>query len=783
MADRNANIVISLRGNADAETRKLASSFRDLIQKTRDAGATQEQAERRVLAHASAMAQLAAKSGNAAQAQRIYAAALSQVDNESTAAIRTQAQLVSIQNNGRNAAQQFGDGLKSGLLGIVGPAAIATAAIAGVRTALVATRDAFEFKARIDATTQSLQIQLRGVRDSGQVFAQAESFAARYKLTQEETNAALLASVGILRNSTAGADELLGVLARLQVVSPEQSLQDAALAVKELQSGDITSLVKRFEISRAAANAMKKEIQSGGDAVTAIAKYLDNAGVSMDTLAVRAEGAQGKLNDLKIETENLKKALAGESGGLGGALVSFETILTRGLTRLLGGEGGISGGIGLRIAQVTAMAQAQVAYTQVLNQTGSEERAVAAQQLVYNTLLQAGLAQLGLVKEETDKGSKSTKDYGESVSRANAELVKDIQDKLTAQAATKKLADLQADLARLGGAVAGGLISSGSAAAELATKYNLAAGEAANLISKQLQLAGLDTPAARTKAHGIEGGLLDRTGTDTSVKPASAEFLDSVAQHNKDAADEAKRLADKQAAEAKRIHDSEVQLALARAKTSAERIAILQREAAATDDIAERNSLLARIESERNSGAKRHTSELNKQLNLEERIRDAKTSQLKATLDASAAIIRDRQQRRQEEQDIRTAERILRSGRSSQLFKDAAADKIALIGIEQQQRLLDINEKLATSNGQIINGRVFQSKPGAGDVRLAQIQPGQLPACTLPQPIVPGGGAGGGLPAIEVLVTLDGKEIAANVVTRLRGGLGQATSGGAGRAN
>ncbi len=41
MADRNANIIVTLRSNADAETRKLTSSFREMIQQARTAGASQ----------------------------------------------------------------------------------------------------------------------------------------------------------------------------------------------------------------------------------------------------------------------------------------------------------------------------------------------------------------------------------------------------------------------------------------------------------------------------------------------------------------------------------------------------------------------------------------------------------------------------------------------------------------------------------------------------------------------------------------------------------------------
>jgi hypothetical protein len=219
----NAQILVSLRNQADPEVRKLASSFRDLIQTTKDAGASQEVAERKALAHAQALARLAVASGQAARGEQILGAALSQVDQQSDAAIRAQTQLANIQSGNANLAQQFGTALKGGLLSIVGPAALATAAIGGIKLALDATRDAFVLKAEIDQTNASIGVLLGGVRNTSQVFSEAASFAQRFKLTQQETSEAILASNQIIRQSKAPIDEVLATLSRLRVLNRKKT--------------------------------------------------------------------------------------------------------------------------------------------------------------------------------------------------------------------------------------------------------------------------------------------------------------------------------------------------------------------------------------------------------------------------------------------------------------------------------------------------------------------------------------------------------------------------------
>lgn len=398
--------------DAEAKVKRLESLFSGLARQSsavggggsasqaRQAAQSNQAAERAILARAAAEARLAQVQNTGAnrlqgliQAERIYADALSKVNSNTVSAINAQAQLAAIQNRIASQAggglpvlprtlESFGtqaiDQFKSGLLGLLGPAALVTAGFTAAGRSVQAFKDGFALKAQLDQTTASLQVQLRGVRDSANVFAEAAQFGQQYKLTQQEVNEALIASAGILRNSTAGTADLLGVLARLQIVSPEQDLQGASLAVKELVSGDITSLVKRFEISRDAANKMKEEIKNGADAVQVLSRYLDNAGVSMDALKTRTEGAAGAQRNLAQAQERFSLAL-GNLAASNGAVAGVNALAqaTNIYAQLLSGEG-LQGLTRYSIEMGIADAKAQ-AYNQAIKdgKTAAEAAAIA----------------------------------------------------------------------------------------------------------------------------------------------------------------------------------------------------------------------------------------------------------------------------------------------------------------------------------------------------------------------------------------------------------------------
>lgn len=304
----------------------------------RPAAGEDARAANEALRLAQAHARVAVAMGDRARAASILRTAMTsatQADQRQQLAVQAQIHRL---ETGKTAWQQFGDTAKNSLLGIVGPAAIGTAALAGVIKIVGSFEEAFKFKAQLDETTRSINVQLEGVRDQSQVYAEASAFARQYKLTQEETTNTIAASVPILQQSKASFSEIAGVLNRLTVRNAKENIEGAAFALKELQSGDYLSLVERFNVGKDTARAMRDEIANGADAVQVLDRYLTSVNITMDTLKVKTEGVSGAMRDLKIAEEDLKLAQAEFAQGPGLAILNTRIETTRGLARLLSGD-------------------------------------------------------------------------------------------------------------------------------------------------------------------------------------------------------------------------------------------------------------------------------------------------------------------------------------------------------------------------------------------------------------------------------------------------------------
>lgn len=624
---------------------------------------TQQQAERAILARARAEAQLAQvqNTGKNAlegltQAERIYADALSRVDRNSLAAIRAQTQLAAIQNRIANQAggglpvlprtlESFGteaiDQFKAGILGLVGPAALVTAGFTAAGKAVQAFQDGFRLKAELDQTTASLQIQLRGVRDSATVFAEASQFANQYKLTQQETNQALSASVGILRNSRSSTQELLGVLARLQVLSPEQGLQGAALAVKELNGGDIQSLVERFEVSRSTANKMKEEIKAGGDAVQVLSKYLDSAGVSMDALRARTEGAAGAQANLAQAQERFSLAL-GNLAASGGAVAGINALAqaTNIYAQLLNGEG-IQGVTRFAVEQEIARGKAD-AYAQAIKSGKTEAEAAAIANNAAEMATRAMSQAFGLAIPASE-GFRSS------------------------------LRGLAADASNAAAALEG---------VQRASGFKGSIGARASDPGKGQSLKAAQAATAAEQAYRAQ--ILATGSAAQIVAIRQQEYNAAVARFGKNSAEAIK-----------------AQTALIQARRAGQGAggglnAQERSELALIEDkqarLAEINRLL---ESGNLSRTKRNQLELEAR-KLAEDIATAEERRHDAALGAAAAAIEDRKARRQEERQLARLDAIAAAGGTR---GQAAADEAALIRIRQEQRARALNRQAAEAGG------------------------------------------------------------------------------------
>jgi len=318
-----------------------AASIQQVVEALRTASAAAGLDESQFLTLAGALSQEALAAGNAAQADQILEQALlseSQRAQQATSAITQLSQAQQQQSQSAGLGASYGNAFAGSLTSIIGPAAAAGAAIQLVRSAIGQAEEGFKLQASFDQAHASLAILLNGVRDSGAVWAGAAAFADRYKLTQQEVTEAVQASSRVIRQTKAPIEDVLGAFARLKVLAPEKSFQDAARALGELQAGQTGSLNKMFNVPLAYAHKMKQEIDGGADAVVVLNKYLDTTGVTMGALDAQTKGATGKLKEMAQASERLQLALSGGSGGPGLALIDEKIAITTGLTRVLSAD-------------------------------------------------------------------------------------------------------------------------------------------------------------------------------------------------------------------------------------------------------------------------------------------------------------------------------------------------------------------------------------------------------------------------------------------------------------
>jgi hypothetical protein len=698
--------------------------------------------------------------------------------------------------------------VKDAILGFASGFGVAALASKAFSEGITRAKAGFDLRVEIDSTRKAIDAQLTGVRTTAVVYAEAAKFADRYKLTQAELNSTLQSSTGLLASSNASTTDLLTTLSRLQVLAPEKPISEAARALRELQSGDTTSIKELFNLSAASANKLKAEIVGGGDAIQVVSRYLDSVNIGMDALDAKTTGATGKMKDLAIASEQFNLALGKiASSPVGLKILGIATDAATGAARIAGTVGGEAEDTNAAFQSLDVSA---TAFFGVLDSlagrligTTQQHAALATQvQFTSNAYAQAEIAQAGATtatQKNTDAAAKSA--AVDAVAAAKSEELKQAKERLTEQA--QAAADRLLALGAVGAAEAARLAASSSDVDVLtAALYRLAAGRAA-------------AAAAATNAAAL---------ADQRVGERSGGAQNTVAEAEEDAA--RKRSQDRRQRDIEAARNERIQAT----GTTAEKLALAQREAAATQaGTADRIRAETRVqELQRQAAAEREAAqkkgataaardakagakdaadeakarfalldteqqlaELKRRLasgrlsetdrletvkqikDLEQKITDEREKQVKSAIDARLAALDDRKQRRKEEQELAAARRVLGAADTSQAQKAAAQDAIERIGLERQQRALEIAQKTRAAGGQAaVPGA--PALPAATAAALAPRGAGGLPTVPAlsPQQIAQGG------PVVNVAVYLDSQQIAARVITTLHGGLRQADSAG-----
>jgi hypothetical protein len=643
-----------------------------------------------------------------------------------------------ILKQGNSLSQQFSQGITSGIAGIIGPAAIATAAIGGLFAAV---------QGGIAAGGEALALReqrnsLRAVAGDTALYAEAVAVARQQQLlfggTIRENLDGIQGLTIVSRESGASLKQLIDLTQRLQLKSPEQGVGGARIAITEALSGNVTSLARRFEIPREALKGLSDTTLPVAERLAIIDTYLAKIGITSEAVTGRVDADAAAFRRFNAELEQtqlrvgdqLATAFSGAATGLSrllGVINDNPQAIAELKAIRFGGDGVVSEsdlkeaeriaarrqansltattseqltGVNIASAEDTAnMARARDLLTDFIAAGGgaAETARGLAGQFQNNTITTGQLVTELERLKNTSQGIASPFSAAASaiqvVTNATGEQA---IETLKANVEAEKQKRVMASIALQSSLVQKGFITQAQGANILRGQLGAAADEAIRL---QIELGRSAAISAQKTAplSSAEKSFIDRANAG-KPKDASARLT------------EERKLREAQEAYQRSLLQFQPvanQLAAKRAELAK----IGQDDPRRFQVMTEIARLQNQLENEKSRLAKGHTSELNKQLGLNESIYDSQQKQYRAALDLEELSIRNRQETRKEDEELRRL-RNTAANASDPRIRAAAQDAIALIDVERRQRQAEIGEKQGITGAPIVNGRILESLRG-----------------------------------------------------------------------
>ena len=654
------------------------------------------------------------------------------------------------------AATRGGGSALDDLVGSLGGAAVAFSAF---RVAA----EGFRLDAQVDASNRSLRVFLGNSQEANEILQAGARFGDKYAFTQTEVAEALRTSAQLFDKTSVGADKMLEILARLGEVNPQEGIQGAAYAVRELVSGDITSLVERFNISRDAARALKEEIQSGADVGVVLDRALNDLGATNELLRQRTEGSQGALNKLKVESQEAKVALGDLIETFGGTallnafatglndiaggmrLVSNQAKVTAIDLAILARQGApelIAGLLGIRTetealtpaADGAGFSIGSLAQTTGIATEKSQEHAAVQRDLASALLDQAGTsatadveaAKLALTQQRLTDIARQVESGTLGLASAQgiirAEFGANATKVLELLPVYQALIRLQNQLnlpGAVGKAVSGAVGDATRAAKEQAAYQRQIADAKYDLLGNEQKLAALQQRLAGGNLTELERLKIQKDIQQVQQQIAADQQRNAKAGTT--AANKAERQAEQAAREAERAA-AELEKARDDLRSTEEKLAVRKARLATATDETERLKLIKEIR------------------DLEQDITEERERQLKAALDARELALDDAEADAEALKRREQAQAILRNEATSEAQKAAARRTLERLRIEDAQRALELAEKqreagnqVALPGGPAVPGTVA---PGAA-IPLGPVVPVGVPSVAIPGMVTP----------------------------------------------
>jgi hypothetical protein len=263
-----------------------------------DAGARQGEAG--MLRLQSALARNQAQAGDTEGAIQRLRTALSGITVSTSQTVAVEGQLARLEQAASRAATAVPKTTSAlqGLQGVLGAAGLTV----GVQQIVAFSQESITLANRTDNAQRSL----RALAGTPELYAQALATAtAQQRLfggSLEENISGIQGLITVARSSGVELQRLVDISQRLSVKDPSQGIAGARIALNEALAGDPVSLARRYEIPRAALARIRDESTSAADKLKIIDDYLNNIGITSETVG-------GAINQETIAFNGLAAAI------------------------------------------------------------------------------------------------------------------------------------------------------------------------------------------------------------------------------------------------------------------------------------------------------------------------------------------------------------------------------------------------------------------------------------------------------------------------------------------
>lgn len=300
------------------ESGSAADEFSDELAKISPA---QEKAEASALRHAQTLARVQSTAGNTTQAINTLATALSKVTPNTNASNRALIQLQQTINKAGKTAENkvsalstFGKGVNSMTDGIgrldkklndIGGALSGSFAVAAVAAGV---SEVINLGNSLEKTEASVRALAGSQEFYNEILQLAKDRQDKFGGSLEESLRGFGQFANLSKRTGIEIEFLTGAAQRLAAIDPAQGLEGAAIALKEFFSGDITSLVERFEMPRGLLNSIK-DMEDPIERARALDQVLNELGATQELLDNQAATTAATYDKLSGSFTNLGAAI------------------------------------------------------------------------------------------------------------------------------------------------------------------------------------------------------------------------------------------------------------------------------------------------------------------------------------------------------------------------------------------------------------------------------------------------------------------------------------------